>query len=103
MLESTRVNRREDRARQYLGDIERVIHGYLTRKFGETLSGQTAVEIAEAVGKRVSDTGCVDELRDLMRQCTASKFSGGRIEFETLAGLEEEVRRVLEQMDRSWV
>lgn len=103
LLEGTRADRREDRARQYLGNIERVIHGYLTRKLGEPLGGRTAGEIADAIGQRVSDTECVSELRGIMQHCSESKFSGGRIEFDTLAGLEEQVRHVLERLDRSWV
>lgn len=103
MLEGTREDRREDRARQYLSDIDRVIHGYLTRKLAEPLGGRTANEIAAAVRQRVSDAACVEELRAIMQHCSESKFSGGRIEFDTLAGLEDQVRRVLERLDRSWV
>jgi len=103
MLEGTREDRREDRARQYLGDIERVVHGYLTRKLGEPLGGRTANEIADVIAAQVSDTECVEELRGIMTHCSESKFSGGRIEFDTIAGLEDQVRRVLERLDRSWV
>jgi len=103
LLAGTREDRREDRARQYLGDIERVIHGYLNRKLGESLSGRTANEIADTIAARVSDTECVEELRGIMTRCSESKFSGGRIDFNTIADLEEQVRRVLERLDRSWV
>ena len=103
LLESIGGNRRVDRAQQYLSDIERVLHGYCTRRLAADLSGKTPSEIAAAVAERVPDTQCAGDLRELLRQCAASKFGGVRIEFETLANLEQRARQVLEQLDRSWV
>jgi hypothetical protein len=102
-LESIRVNRREDRAVQYLSDLERVIQGYLSRRLGTGLGGHTAAEIADQVAGHVADEDTVAKLLEILRQCAASKFGGQRIDFNALTALDDEVSGLLEQMDHKWV
>jgi hypothetical protein len=102
-LASIRINRREDRVTQYLSDIERVIQGYLSRRLGTGLSGHTAGEIADQVAEHVPDEDTINKLREILRQCAASKFGGQRIDFNALSALDDEVRGLLEQMDHKWV
>ena len=103
MLESMASNRREDRAEQYLGDVQRVVQGYLTRRLDRSVAGWTAHEMADGIFGHVPDDAIIERLRGLLTQCDESKFSGARIEFDTLRHLESEARQVLEQMDQTWV
>lgn len=103
LLETVRQNRREDRASQYLIDVERVVLGYLVRRLDRPISGLTAPEIGAAVAPHCSDPDIPALLTQLLQRCSESKFSGVRIEFETLLGLEEQARNVLERLDQRWV
>lgn len=103
MLDSVRTNRREDRGRQYLVDIERVVHGYISRRLGIRLTGMTATEIGLAVAPHCSDAAVVEELTALLKRCGETKFGGAHISYDTLSGIEGQARSVLERLDANWV
>ncbi len=103
MLEAIRANRREDRGRQYLVDVERVIHGYVSRRLGIRLTGMTATEIGMAVAPHCTDNEAVDALTALLKRCGETKFGGAHISYDTLAGIEGQARSVLERLDANWV
>ncbi|GAB4318685.1 MAG: hypothetical protein Kow0074_08010 [Candidatus Zixiibacteriota bacterium] len=103
MLETIRANRREDRGRQYLVDIERVVHGYVSRRLGIRLAGMTATEIGRTVAPHCEDTGVVEELTALLKRCGETKFGGGHISYDALTGIEGQARSVLERLDAKWV
>ena len=103
LLETVRQNRREDRAVQYLNDVERVVQGYLMRRLNRSISGMTAPEIGEAVVPHCDDPEVPKAVTQLLQRCSESKFSGHRIDFETLLGLEEQARSILERLDHRWV
>lgn len=103
VLEAIRANRREDRGRQYLVDVERVIHGYVSRRLGIRLTGMTATEIGMAVAPRCTDNDAVDALTALLKRCGETKFGGAHLSYDTLTGIEGQARSVLERLDANWV
>ena len=103
MLEAIRVNRREDRAQQYLADLERVLDGYISRKTGQSLAGMTATEVADLVGQKIKDQEVRGLLWTILQICAASRFGGVRTGIETLVALDERARQTLERMDSVWV
>ena len=103
MLETIRVNRREDRAQRYLADLERLLDGYVSRRLDQSLSGKTEAEIVASVAARVPDREVIDSLQSILQRCAASRFGGVRMGIEALVELDDQARRTLEQMDARWV
>lgn len=103
MLDSIRVNRREDRAQTYLSDLERVILGYLTRRLGHPLTGQTAAQVQSMAAAHLPDPGANQGLTNLMTAYSTAKFGAIQMNYEQLVSLESQAREVLEHLEATWV
>jgi hypothetical protein len=103
MMEEVHSNCREDRATRFFADVERVIHGYLSRRIGRSLTGATGAEIVAIASEYLVDAATVGDLREVLRRCTTWRFSGGRADHATLADTEALTLSVLERLDAMWV
>ena len=103
MMEEVHSNCREDRATRFFADVERVIHGYLSRRIGRSLTGATGAEVVAIASEYLIDDATVADLREVLRRCTTWRFSGGRADHATLADTEALTLSVLERLDAMWV
>jgi len=103
MLDSIRVNRREDRSQTYLSDLERVVLGYLTRRLGHPLTGQTAAQVQSLAASHLADPGARQALTTLMTAYSTAKFGAIEMNYEQLVALESQAREVLERLEATWV
>ena len=103
MMEEVHANCREDRATRFFADVERVIHGYLSRRLGRSLTGATGAEVVAIASEYLIDDATVTDLREVLRRCTTWRFSGGKADHATLADTEALTLSVLERLDAMWV
>jgi hypothetical protein len=103
MLESIRLNRREDRAEEYLADLEKVILGFLTRRLGQPLTGQTVAEVQAMAAPHLPDSAAREGLSRLMAGYSTAKYGAGRMNYDALVRLETQAKEVLERLEATWV
>lgn len=103
MLEAATANCREDRAVEYLSDVERILLGYLSRRCGRPLLTATPDEIVKIISDYLVKPLALDQLRAILSDCTDARYGGGRPVYDQLVELQERARSVLEQLNDSWV
>jgi len=103
MMDEIMANCREDRAVRFLTDLERVIHGYLSRRLGQSLAGATTGEIVGLASRVIVDRDLLAALDDLLRRCGTIKYAGWRGTYADLESAARQTRETLERLDRAWV
>lgn len=103
MLESISPNRREDRATAYLNNLGHLLMGYLTRRLHQPLTGRTPHEVCALAEPHLPDPAVRDALASLLDTWSTARFGTSRVDFDALVKLEAEARRVLEQVEATWV
>lgn len=103
MMEDVHASCREDRAGRFFADVERVLTGYLSRRMGRPLGSATASEIAVLASRHVADSGTIHDLQAILSRCTTARFSGAKVDFQTLVETETLTMSVLERLDAVWV